>query len=165
MYISIGKIIGTQGREGEVRVLPLTDFPERFLNMKHVCLFSRNTRRNLFVEAARLYRQFVVMKLKGIDDMEAAVSLKGSLVQVTRDELVPLPSENYYIFEVIGLAVFTEEGLPLGKVSEVLKTGANDVYIIETGEKPILIPALRKVVTEIDLKAGRMTVKLPEGLL
>ncbi|RJQ30226.1 MAG: 16S rRNA processing protein RimM [Peptococcaceae bacterium] len=165
MYISIGKIIATQGRHGEVRVLPLTDFPERFLNMQHVCLFSGNTHRKLFVEDARLYRQFIVMKFKEIDDMEAAVSLKGSLIQVTRDELVPLPADNYYVFDLIGLTVFTEEGLPLGKVTEVLKTGANDVYIVETGEKPILLPALKSVVQEINLEAGRMTVKLPEGLL
>lgn len=165
MYINIGKVVGSQGKQGEVRVLPLTDFPERFLSMKKVRLFGGGAHRELEVEEARHFKQFIVMKFKGIDDLNDAFSLKENFIQVIRSELVPLPADNYYIFDIIGLAVFTESGLLLGKISEVLKTGANDVYVIETGEKPILLPALKKVVKEIDIKAGRMIVELPEGLL
>lgn len=165
-YISIGKVVNTQGHRGAVRVLPLTDFPERFETMSVVQVYHLGRRRAFHIEETGRHKKFIIIKFKEVADMNAARELKGALLQVTRDELVPLPEDTYYIFDIIGLNVFTVEGRPLGRVRDVLSTGANDVYIVEKEDnKPLLVPALKQVVREIDLAGGRMVVDLPPGLM
>jgi 16S rRNA processing protein RimM len=118
------------------------------------------------VETVAYHKRFVILTFREIPDMTAAEKLKGALLQVPRSELVPLPDGHYYIFDIVGLTVYTQEGERLGVVQDVLRTGANDVYVVqaESGGAPLLIPALKAVVREIDLEGGRMTVVLPEGL-
>jgi 16S rRNA processing protein RimM len=97
--------------------------------------------------------------------MNAAEQLRGGYLEITREQLVPLPEGSYYIFEIIGLKVYDLDGAYLGEITDVLQTGANDVYVVETGGKPLLIPALKQVVREVDLQGRRMRVELPEGLM
>lgn len=163
-YIAIGKIVNTHGINGEVRVLPLTDFPERFSGMGRVLVATPTGQRELNIEHIRPHSKFVMIKFREVPDLSTAQALKGGLLQVTRDELVALPPGSYYIFDIVGLLVYTSSGEFLGKVTEVLQTGANDVYIVETGAKPVLVPAIKEVVKEIDLDARRIVVELPEGL-
>lgn len=163
-YISIGKILNTQGRHGAVRVLPLTDYPERFGEMSRVSVFVKGFRRALSIEEAYSYKKHIVMKFKEVPDINAAKELKGGLLKITRDELVALPKDSFYIFDIVNLDVYDSAGRRLGKISEVLQTGANDVYVVETGGKPLLIPALKQVVREVDLTGRRMVVELPKGL-
>lgn len=164
-YITIGKILGTYGNKGWVRVLPLTDFPERFLTMNKVLLFQNNQLREYNLLAARKYKQFITILFKEAPDMNAAVALKGALLQISREQLIKLPKGSYYIFDLIGIHVYTTDLEFLGELKDVLKTGANDVYVVENKEgRSLLIPALKQVVNDIDLNARRMVVQLPKGL-
>lgn len=163
-FIAIGKILNTQGNRGAVRILPLTDFPERFKKLSRVNVFIKGARLEMNVEEAACRQKYIIIKFKEITDMNAAEGLKGGILKITRQELFPLPEGSYYIFEIVGLDVYDSGGERLGKITEVLQTGANDVYIVETGGKPLLIPALKQVVKEIDLPGRRMVVDLPEGL-
>lgn len=164
-YIRIGKILNTQGHRGAVRVLPLTDYPERFTKMRRVLISIKGSRREYSIEEAYPHKKFFIVKFKEVADMNAAEELKGGLLEVARDQLVPLPEDSFYIFDIVGLGVYDPGGQRLGEITEVIQTGANDVYVVETGGRPLLIPALKQVVREIDLTGGRMVVELPEGLV
>ncbi|MDD4238663.1 MAG: ribosome maturation factor RimM [Desulfotomaculaceae bacterium] len=163
--IRIGKILKSQGHRGAVRVLPLTDFPERFQDMKRVRVKLQDSRVNYTIEEIKPHGKFLSIKFKEIIDMDAADKLKGSYIEVTREELVPLQEGSYYIFDIVGMSVFDHAGTLLGEVTDVIQTGANDVYVLETGGRPLLIPALKQVVREIDLPGRKMLVELPEGLV
>lgn len=158
--IAIGKIVAPHGVRGDVRVIPLTDFPQRFDGLKRVLLDDGTA---LNVEHTRWNKQFVLIKFKGKDDRNNVEALRGKLLKVTRDELYPLPAGHFYIFDIIGLKVYDEEGVFLGTVNDVMSTGSNDVYITEQdGQQPLLIPALKEVVKTIDIPGGKMVVKLQE---
>lgn len=163
--ITIGKILDAHGVRGWVRVLPLTDFPERFLSMNKVILLQNGRYTEYRLVAARRHKQFILLCFEGISDMNAAKALKGALLQVKKEHLVKLPGDSYYIFDLIGLSVYTTAFEYLGELKDILQTGANDVYVVENkGGRSILIPALRQVVKKIDLDAHRMVVELQEGL-
>lgn len=165
-FVSIGEIVNTQGNRGEVRAVPLTDYPERFERMELVSVFRNGKRRELHIEHSYMHKRFVVLKLREIPDMNAAKELKGWLLQVRRDDMVELPQDHYYLFQIVGLEVFDVDGQRLGKVIDVLQTSANDIYVVDReGPKPLLLPARKEFVQEISLEKGRITVKLPEGLL
>ncbi|CCO08477.1 ribosome maturation factor RimM [Desulforamulus hydrothermalis] len=165
-FITVGEIVNTQGHRGEVRVLPATDFPERFAVNKKLILFLNNQRSCLTIEKVWQHKQFIILKFAEITDMTAAEKLKGGLLQVTPEELMPLPEDRYYIFQIIGLKVIDKEVGELGQVVQVLQTGANDVYVVKPPQgKEILIPAIKSVVKKIDVSGGRMEVELPEGLI
>ncbi|MGI5839119.1 MAG: ribosome maturation factor RimM [bacterium] len=168
--ITVGEIVATQGNKGEVRVYPLTDFPDRFTSLKALTWQKGNAAVELILEKARRHKNMVVLKFGGYDDIAAAETLVGGTLNIHRRETVKLPTGHYYFFEIIGLAVFTNSGEYLGKISEVLRTGGNDVYVVRAEAAPgklareILLPAIKDVVKTIDPAAGRMTVELPEGL-
>ena len=158
--IVIGKIGAPQGVRGEVRVTPLTDFPERFRELKTALLDDGTS---LPIESVRYHQQFVLLKFHGMDNRNDIEHLRGKLIKVERKDLVQLPAGHYYIFDIVGLEVYTEEKEYLGKVTDVLETGSNDVYIVEQKDKqPLLIPALKSVVLQIDIPSGKMIVKLQE---
>lgn len=164
--ISIGKLVGTFGVQGAVKVVPMTDFPQRFKKMKSVLLNFRGHITEETVEWSREHGTMVVMKFTRFNTPEEAIKLKYALLQVKSEQLYPLPEGEHYIFQLIGLEVHDEEKGYLGQVAEVLQTGANDVYVVQGGPYgEILIPALKQVVPEIDITAGKMTVKLLPGLL
>lgn len=163
--VSVGEIINTQGIRGELRVWPLTDFPERFVK-DGVFLFEKNgVTRNLTVEQARPHKNFLVVKFKEITDMDAAEGLIGGVLKVSQGELVDLPENTYFIFEIIGMEVITDEGIALGNVKEVLQTGSNDVYVVAGEKKDYLIPAIKEIVKQVDKTNGKIHIKLLEGLL
>jgi len=164
-YVTIGKILKPQGVRGEVKILPLTDFPERFAGMEKVLLDLDGRWATYGVEKVAALGRFIVMKLAGVNDMDAAAALRNALLKVTRAELAPLPAGHYYIFDLIGLDVYTVTGRHLGQIKDVLQTGANDVYVV-AGNSPrdLLIPALKQVVLSIDRAAGKVVVELPAGL-
>ncbi len=168
-YIAVGRITRTQGHRGAVRVQPLTDFPERFYKMKTVRVSWEKggeiLSRQFTVDEVWEKGSFFVIKFKEVAGMDEAGELRGGYLEISREELVPLPEGSFYIFQIVGLKVYDHKRGFLGVVSDVLQTGANDVYVVETGASPILIPALKTVVTEVDIAGGRMTVELPEGLL
>lgn len=173
-WILIGEIVATQGNKGEVRTMPHTEFPDRFGTMDHVNLFRPNsTEPDLVLPllSFRLHKEFVVLKLKGIDSINEAQTLKGMQIKVGRDEVVPLPEGRNYIFDLIGLDVVTEDDLHLGVISDVLQHQlANDVYVVKpspgiTKLDEILIPVIDDVVLDIDLEKHRVVIHLLDGLL
>jgi 16S rRNA processing protein RimM len=117
------------------------------------------------VERARLHSGAALIKLKGIDSTEAAAKLRGQLVQVPVEQAVPLPAGKYYLYELIGLKVRTTEGQNLGQVVDILDTGANDVYVVNDGQREVLIPAIEPVVKRVDLEHGEITIAVMEGLI
>lgn len=164
--ISIGKLVGTFGVEGAVKVVPMTDFPQRFKKMKKVMLSFRGHVSEETVEWSREHGSLIIMKFARFNTPEEALKMKNALLQVKDDKLYPLPEGEHYIFQLIGLQVYDEEKGYLGQVTEVLQTGANDVYVVQGGPfGEVLIPALKHVVPEIDISAGRIQVKLLPGLL
>lgn len=165
--INVGEITGAHGIKGQVKVESLTDFPDvRFAPGSE--LFCAKLGKTVTVEAAGQHKGLYLLSLSGVDDRDVAQSLLHTYLQVSVDELPKLPEGEYYHFQLIGLDVFEGEKL-LGKITEVMQTGANDVYVItaQAGGKPdeILLPALKDCILGVDLAAGRMDVKIPEGLI
>jgi 16S rRNA processing protein RimM len=157
--ITIGKIVAPHGVRGDVRVIPLTDFPERFTKLKSVLIDDRT----LIIQGVRYHKQFVLLKFRDIDSINEVECLRGKLLQIQRKDVAPLPEGRYYQFEIIGLAVYNEQDECLGTITEILETGSNDVYVVENREnKQILVPALKDVVKKIDIPSGKMIVKLQE---
>jgi 16S rRNA processing protein RimM len=164
-FITIGKILSTHGRSGAVRVLPLTDYQERFRTKSRVQISVKGSRKIMNIEEAVPHQKYFIVKFAEIPDMNAAEEIKGGILEITRDELFPLPENTYYIFDIIGLSVSDKNRGQLGKITDVLQTGSNDVYVVDTGARPLLIPALKQVVKEIDLSGRFMVVELPAGLV
>jgi len=164
--ISVGKLVGTFGVRGAVKVVPMTDFPQRFKKMKTVMLNFRGRITEEPVEWSREHGTLIVMKFARLNTPEEAMKMKNALLQVKSSDLYPLPEGDHYSFQLIGLQVYDEEKGVLGQVAEVLPTGANDVYVVQGGPYgEVLIPALKHVVPIIDIAAGKMQVKLIPGLL
>lgn len=163
----IGKILSSHGVHGAFKVQPYSDFPERVSMLRRVYLEKGGQTVAYPVVAAALHGRFWVIRVDGISTPEEARALAGTLVKIPLSERVPLPAGVYYLDEIIGLDVYTVCGRFLGRVSDVLQTGSNDVYVVSPGRdgKDLLIPALKTVVYSIDKAARRMEVELPEGLL
>ncbi len=163
--ISVGEIINTQGHRGEVRVWPLTDFPERFKANEIIIFEKKGVTGNLTIERVRSQKNYFVIKFKEIVDMNAAEDIVGSILKITPDELMELSDDTYYIFDIIGMEVQTDDGLKLGKIRDVIQTGSNDVYIVKGTEKEYMIPALKEVVRQIDKIGKKIVIKPLDGLL
>ena len=154
--ITIGRVGAAQGIHGEMRIIPLTDFPERFKDMREVMVGDEL----LHIESCRYHKQFVLLKFQEYPVREQAMALTGRLLTVTR------AAGEFYTFDIIGLAVFDMEGNVLGTITEVLRTGANDVYQVRAEDgRELLIPALKSVVKEINLEQRRMFVDMPGELI
>jgi 16S rRNA processing protein RimM len=167
-YLVIGRVLRPHGIRGELRVEVVTDYPERlgqyaFFYLAHPD--SPESARRYPVEKLRPHKGVLLLKLGGCDDRNAAEALRGLLVQVPFKEAVPLEEGEYYHFQLIGVEVETESGEELGQVVEVLKTGANDVYVVRGVHGEILLPAVENVVFELDLESKRMVVRLLPGML
>jgi len=165
-YITIGEITSPYGYHGDLRVLPLTDFPQRFKSLSRVFVNKAGQLLERAVERAAVQQSQIVLKLAGIDSPEQAKQFRGSLLQVPREELWPLAEGAYYQFEIIGLQAVTVDGRALGEISEILTTGGNDVYVARDGNgRECLVPALKTIIREIDTAAGRIVIDPPPGLL
>lgn len=167
LFITIGKILTTHGNKGELKVLPLTDFPERFQVGDEVFLDRGGQLTKYQISSVRFHRQWVILGFSEIEDMSMAEELRGALIKVPVEQVHPLPEGHFYVFQLVGLPVFTQEGDFLGTLKDVLPTGSNDVYQVhhpETGQE-ILLPALKECVQSIDLERRRMVVKLLPGLI
>ncbi len=159
--VTIGKIIGTHSNQGLVKIIPLTDFPDRFLTMDTMVLEKEGKFKELKVEKTKWHQKYILVKFAGIGSMTEAEDLKGYIVKIGRDELTELPDNSYYIFDIVGLRVYDDSGAILGQVEDILQTGSNDVYVVGRAEKkPLLIPALKQVIKDIDIANGKMTVLL-----
>lgn len=162
----VGAIASVHGIKGEVKVFPTTDEPEKFKKLKTVLLRTAKEEREVRLQSARFFKNMVIVKLEGIESPEEAQKYRGAGLWIARGQAVPLKEDEYYQADLIGLSVLTEDGEKLGTLTDVLETGANDVYEITLqDERKVLFPAIRDCVKEVDLEAGRMTVHVMDGLL
>ena len=160
--MEIGKIVSIHGVRGEVNVQPWCDSPQYFCTFKK--LYSKRGETLHAVERSRPKgNNMVILKIKGVDTAEAAQALRNTVLYMDRDD-ASLPEGTYFIADLIGLEAVTEEGERLGVITDVLETGANDVYEITDGEKKYYIPAIPSVVLKTDVAGGKMTVFKMEGL-
>jgi len=165
-FIVIGKVVSTQGNKGEVNVLPLTDSIDRFKNLDNVFLRNKNSQTTLTVEKIRIKKDTTILKLKDIKNIEEAKMIVGSFLEVERKNAVKLSKDAYFIFEIIGLEVYDENDIFLGKVENVISTGSNDVYVVKRKDKEeLFIPAIHDVIKNIDLEKKRITINMVDGLI
>ena len=161
-YLEVGKIVSTSGIRGEVRVQPWCDSPEFLLDFPEL-YFADGT--PVRVEKARVQKNISVLKLAGVDTVEAANALRGRVLYLDRDA-VELEERTYFVQDLEGLTVVDADDVSMvyGTLEEVSQTGANDVYHIQTGDRVVLIPAIRDVIVETDLDAGIMRIRPLAGL-
>jgi len=164
--VNIGRIETFHGVHGELRVTPWTDFPRRFKKLEKVWVRSSDSQvREFQVERVRLSGRRVILKLAEVDTREAALELRGALLQIPRPACMVLPNNSFYVFDLIGLRVKSSRGEVIGEITDVWFMPANDVYVVRQGEKEWLIPAVREVIKSVDVEAGEMIIEPMEGLL
>ena len=160
----VGVITSTHGVRGEVKVFPTTDDASRFKKLKKVLLDTGKEDIELEITGVKFFKNMVILKFKGIDDMDTANKYRQKSLYVTRENAVKLKKNEYFIADLIGISVTSDEGEELGTIEDVLQTGANDVYVIEKDGEEILLPAIKDCIKEVDIEAGTMTVHLLPGL-
>lgn len=160
--IVIGKIIAPHGVRGEFRIMPDTDNPEQFLKMKKICLEDGES---FTVEGTRFHKQFVLMKVKEITNMDQVTKLRNKHIVINHAELPPLPQGRFYVTDIIGFRVITPQGEEIGTLKDVITPGSTDVFVIATKEgKEIMVVAIQSNIKEINMEQGCITAVLPEWI-
>lgn len=164
--LQVGVISSTHGIKGEVKVFPTTDDVNRYKKLKEVWLDTGKEKMLLHPESVKFFKQFVIVKFKEFSSINEIEAYKGKSLYVDRQNAVRLRKDEYFIADLIGLTVLTDEGETFGVMKDVMQTGANDVYVVErqNGDE-VLLPAIKECVKEIDMENGRITVHIMEGLL
>ena len=164
--LQVGIITSTHGVRGEVKVYPTTDDPRRFRRLKEVVLDTGREKLNLEIEGVKFFKQFVILKFKGLDNINDIEKYRQKSLYVTRKNAVRLQRDEYFIADLIGLKVQDEDGKELGTVKDVIETGANDVYEVKMADgKSLLLPAIKQCILNVDVENGTMQVHVLEGLL
>ena len=164
--ITIGEILRPKGLKGEVKVLPLTDIPDRFGSLSHVIISlpdGQDTDEEIV--HSRAYKGFEYVHFAHRTSRESVEPLVGGAIQVKRSSVPELPEDVYYQFEILDADVFTDDGKRLGVVTDIMETGAHDVYVVQGDDREFLIPANQEIVRQIDRERGRIMVHPLEGLL
>jgi 16S rRNA processing protein RimM len=167
-YLAVGQIVGAHGLYGELKVEAYSDFPERFV--PGALLFLGEDLEQVKVSSVRPHKTNLLLQLEEIDDRNAAEDVRGLWLYVPEAEAGALEEGAYWIHDIIGLQVVTEEGLAIGKITDVMATGANDVYVVRPAEginggRDVLLPAIEDVIARVDLEQGTMVIHLLEGLI
>ena len=164
--LEIGQIINTFGIKGEVKVFPLTDNINRFDDLEKVYIKAKKDSKLYKIESIKYHKNMVLIKLKSINTPEQAELLKNAYIEIDRNQAIQLKEGEYFIVDLIGLDVYTDEGKLLGKVDDIYNTGANDIYVVkdELG-KQILLPGIKEVIKNVDLDSEKITVHLIPGLI
>ena len=164
--LEVGQIVNTFGIKGEVKVTPFTNDMKRFDDLKKVYVTSRKDSKLYKVENVRFHKNMVLLKLENINNPEDAEMLKNAYLEIDREDAIPLEEGTYFIADLIGLEVYSDEGNLLGKVEDIYNTGSNDIYVVkdELG-KQILLPGIKEVIKNVDLDGEKITVHLIPGLI
>lgn len=164
-FLQVGVITTTHGIRGEVKVFPTTDDVNRFKQLKQVLADTGKEKVLLEVEGCKFFKQFVILKFKGIDNINDVEQYKKCPLLVTREDAVPLEEDEYFVADLIGLKILTETGIEIGILKDVISTGANDVYAVELPDGgEILLPAIKECIMDVDMESGEMIVHLMKGL-
>ncbi|WP_333652990.1 ribosome maturation factor RimM [Lacrimispora sp.] len=164
--LRVGVISSTHGVKGEVKVYPTTDDVNRFKTLKKVILDTGREHMELEIQNVKFFKNMAILKFKGYDSIDDIEKYKGKDLLVTRDQAVKLGPDENFIADLIGLTVVTEDGEEFGTLTDVIKTGANDVYEVKTKSgKEVLLPAIKECVLSVDLETGIIKVHIMDGLL
>lgn len=164
-YFEIGKIAGTHGIKGTLRIFPTTEEPSRFDKLKELLVEHHGQKTTYHIQSVSHHKQFVLVTVKEITDINEAERLKGATILIAEKDALPLKEDEYYTRDLYGLSVYTEEGEYLGVLDDVYVTGANDVYSVKKPQqKELLIPAIKQCIKKVDLAEKKMIVALLEGL-
>ena len=164
-FLQVGVISSTHGIRGEVKVFPTTDDPARFKKLKKVLLDTGKERLELEIQSVKFFKQFVIVKFRGIDNINDIEKYKGKSLMVPREDAVQLEEDEYYIADLIGMEVYTDGGR-LGTLKDVMETGANEVYIIDSDEHgEVLVPAIHDCILDVDVEKQTMKIRLMDGLI
>ncbi|BFL47525.1 16S rRNA processing protein RimM [Lactonifactor longoviformis] len=164
--LQVGVISSTHGIRGEVKVYPTTDDVNRYKELKNVILDTGREQIPLEIQGVKFFKQFAILKFKGIDSINEIEKYKGKSLWITRADALPLGEDEYYIADLLDMKVYLEDGSFFGVLKDVIETGANDVYAIETEDgKEVLVPAIHDCILEVDVENRRMEIHLLDGLL
>ncbi len=164
--LQVGIITSTHGVRGEVKVYPTTDDMKRFKRLKEVILDTGKEQMTLEIESVKFFKQFVILKFKGFDNINDVEKYRQKSLFVTRKNAVRLSRDEYFIADLLGLKVMNESGEEIGILRDVMETGANDVYVIDmTDGRELLLPAIKQCVLEVDVEQGFVKVHILDGLL
>lgn len=164
-FLQVGVISSTHGIRGEVKVFPTTDEPARFKKLKKVLLDMGKERLELEIQSVKFFKQFVIVKFRGIDNINDIEKYKGKSLMVPREDAVQLEEDEYYIADLIGMEVYTDGGR-FGTLKDVMETGANEVYIIDSDEHgEVLVPAIHDCILDVDVEKQTMKIRLMDGLI
>ena len=164
--LEIGQIVNTFGIKGIVKVVPFTDDITRFDNLKKVYIKTKSEKKEYEIEEVKYHKNMVLIKLKGIENPEEAANLKNAYLLIDRKDAVPLPKNSYYIVDLLGLEVYSDENVLLGILDDIYNTGSSDIYVVkDKNGKQILLPAISEVIKNIDIENKKITVHLLNGLI
>lgn len=164
-FLQVGIISSTHGVRGEVKVYPTTDDVKRFKKCGKLLLDTGADKRELEVEGVKFFKQFAILKFKGFDSIDDIAVYKGKSLYVAREDAVRLGRDEYFIADLIGMKVVDDKEREVGTLTDVMETGANDVYVIERREGgELLLPAIKECILEVAPEEGRMKVHILEGL-
>lgn len=164
--LQVGVVTQTHGIRGEVKVFPTTDDAGRFRDLKKVFLDTGREKLPLEIQGVKFFKQFVIVKFKGLDTINEVERFRRCPLLVPREDAVPLEEDEYYIADMIGMRVETEDGKAFGTLKDVMETGANDVYVIDSiSHGEVLVPAIKECIRKVDVAEGKMTVHLMDGLV
>ena len=162
----VGVITSTHGVRGEVKVFPTTDDPHRFKRLKEVILDAGKEELVLEVEGVKFFKQFVILKFKGFDNINDIEKYRQKRLYVTRQNAVRLRKDEYFVSDLMGMEVVDEQNVKIGVLKSVMETGANDVYVIDmTDGRELLLPAIKQCIWNVDMESNVMQVHVLEGLL
>jgi len=165
-YLRVGIITTSHGIRGEVKVFPTTDDINRFNDLKQVFLDTGTDLIPLDIEGLKFFKNTVIIKFKGIDDINEIQKYRGKDLLISRENAVKLEKDEYFIYDLIDSEVFTDDGIKLGILSEIMTTGANDVYVVKTAEgKEILLPSIKECILDVNVESKKIIVHIMNGLL
>ena len=163
--LQVGAITTTHGLQGEVKVFPMTDDVKRFEELKHVILDTGKEQLKLKITRVKYFKNLVILKFQGYNHINEVEFWKGKPLYITRDQAVKCQEDEYLIADLVGLSVISDEEEVLGVLTEVISTGANDVYVVEMSHgEELLIPAIKDCILKVDLQEKKMSVHLLPGL-
>ena len=164
--LEIGQIVNTFGIKGMVKVKPFTDDIKRFDYLENIYIEKNNTQKEYEIEEVKYHKDMVLIKFKGVDTVEQAELLRNAYLTISRDSVEKLEEGRYYIVDMLGLEVYTDEQVLLGTLDDIFNTGSNDIYVVKDKQgKQILLPAIQDVIKQIDMENRKMIVHLLPGLV
>lgn len=165
-YFEIGQIVNTFGIKGMVKIKPFTENLEQFEELERIYIKNKKSKKEYKIQEVKYHKQMVLIKFEGVENPEEADLLRGSYVLINRKDAKPLEEGTYYIVDLLGLEVYTDENILLGKVEDIYNTGSKDIYVVKDNlGKQVLLPGIEDVIKKVDLENKKIIVHIIPGLM